>query len=341
MQYFAEIPFDSAVFIFDGGEVIRVDSTEDIERPAESAASRGVRFTLSAPNQEDVSWTPLIMDRAAMREIRRHIPSSWRQVSYDLWIDDSDDEETTTSDLISRYRVPPKVAAALQQDMPEVFSHVVKGIDCHLIETQRLLVLPTEIDPDSYYSRLRSRPRVSRLAVQQKAEKLKTILGETLARYANLSQSLDRTFPLRVFEAQGSAKLSEGTLRQELRVLDERREALMASGILDSDFRPVSLRAGNIEPGVAMALEIYVKDTVDKLDVFNDLRAKVDLFKDLISNRFFGQDAPHRSRERFQDHISQRNRCSTRQIIFWRAASAYPDIRPSVRGHRQFSDSNR
>jgi hypothetical protein len=140
------------------------------------------------------------------------------------------------------------------------------------------------------YERNRPRGRVSRLAIQQKADKLKSILRETLARYANLSQSLDRTFPLRVFEAQGSAKLSEDELRQELRGLDERREALMTSGILDTDYRPVTLRAGNIEPGVVMALEIYVKDTVSKLDVFDDIRSRIDLFKSLISARFIDKE---------------------------------------------------
>ncbi len=60
----------------------------------------------------------------------------------------------------------------------------------------------------------------------------------------------------------------------------------MTSGILDTDYRPVRLRAGAINPGVSMALEIYVTDTSSKLDVFDDIRSKIDLFKELISKRF-------------------------------------------------------
>jgi predicted ATPase len=105
-------------------------------------------------------------------------------------------------------------------------------------------------------------------------------------RLSNLSQSLDRSFPLRVFEAQGSGTLSQDLLRQELRQLDERRDALMKAGILDTEYKAVTLRGGNIEPGVAMALDIYVRDAVKKLDVFNNLRARLDLFKELIEKRF-------------------------------------------------------
>jgi hypothetical protein len=159
------------------------------------------------------------------------VPPQWHQVAFDLWIDQTDGEELTLSELQSRYSLPTKLVAMLQQDVPEEFSTLINGIDCHLIETQRLLVLPasTEMEDDSRWQFVQPRRRIrgSRLAIQQKAEKLKAILKDTLTTYANLSRSLDRSFPLRVFDAQGSAKLSEDQLRQELKHLDERREALI------------------------------------------------------------------------------------------------------------------
>jgi predicted ATP-binding protein involved in virulence len=60
----------------------------------------------------------------------------------------------------------------------------------------------------------------------------------------------------------------------------------MSAGILDPEYKAVTLRPGNIGPGVAMALEIYVKDASQKLDVFNSLLSRVDLFKELIERRF-------------------------------------------------------
>jgi hypothetical protein len=85
---------------------------------------------------------------------------------------------------------------------------------------------------------------------------------------------------------QQPASSSQEVLRAELRNLDDRREALMSAGILDTQHEAVTLHGGHIESGVAMALEIYVKDAVRKLDVFNDLGARLDLFKQVIERRF-------------------------------------------------------
>jgi hypothetical protein len=84
--------------------------------------------------------------------------------------------------------------------------------------------------------------------------------------------------------------MSQDELRQKLNELDQRREALMAAGILDTDYQPVTMRSGEIERGVAMALEIYVRDAIKKLDVFNDLRARLDLLKELIEKRFIDKN---------------------------------------------------
>jgi len=277
-RYIAGIPFRLAAFYFTGGETVTLHQRED-----------GMEFAIKAPGRKLITWSPSVIDERLAREVRRYVPNQWRQISPDVWEDQTDGEELTLLELIVRYPVPAKVAAALEERAPAEFRNLVGAIDCHLIETQRLLVLPPGEEGDGTYFvgyPDQRRRRDARLAIKQKASTLKAILKDTLTKYANLSQSLDSTYPLRVFEAQGSANLSQEQLRQELSRLDERREALMSAGIMDADYRAVKLKGGNIEPGVAMALEIYVKDAVDKLDVFNSLRARLDLFKELIDRRF-------------------------------------------------------
>jgi predicted ATPase len=280
--YIADIPFSVATFNFTGGEVVTLVRTVD-------ADSRSLNFALHRPNKESIYWAPAMVDARLAREIRRHIPRQWEQVGTDLWVDETDGEELTFRELARRYPIPTKLAAALEQTTPDEFRALIGAIDCHLIETQRLLVLQAgggdSSDEFNEYNP-RRRARDARLAIQQKAQKLKAIFKDTVTTYANLSQSLDSTYPLRVFEAQGSANLSQDQLRQELSSLDERREALMSAGIMDTEYKAVKLRDGNIEPGVAMALEIYVKDAVQKLNVFNNLRSRLDLFKELIDKRF-------------------------------------------------------
>jgi predicted ATPase len=289
--YFLDIPFRFAEFLFTGGETIKLVLIDGPDKLTDRSG-RWVEFLLSAPGQDTTSWAPPLFRGAASRELRRYIPAQWQQIGPDLWVDRRDGEEVTLSELADRHHIPPKILSELQSDLPEFYATLINNIDCHLIEAQRLLILPPsdieviEEDSETGYVRHRRTSRVSRLAIQQKAQKLRAILKDTLASYATLSQSLDRSFPLRVFDSQGSPKLPQDQLRLELKQLDERRDALMAAGILDTDYRTVTMRSGNIEPGVAMALEIYVKDAVQKLNVFNDLRARLDLFKELIETRF-------------------------------------------------------
>src|SRR5262249_4867712 len=156
---------------------------------------------------------------------------------------------------LERYRVPPRLSSNLQQELPEDVAKLINEVACHLIETQRLLVLPSgAVDEELEFERFnrpRRRMRGSRLAIQQKAKKLKTILKDRLTAYADLSQSLDRSFPFRVFKAQPFSNLNQDQLRRELNELDGRRQALMSAGILDRESQAVTLPDGSIQPGVA------------------------------------------------------------------------------------------
>jgi predicted ATP-binding protein involved in virulence len=281
-SYFFDIPFHVATFSFNDGQSIEVKRSEEGEYPS-------IVFILRPGNGTDtvVNWTPAVANGPMIREIRRHLPPQWQYEGPDRWVDETDGEELSFEELTERYRFPPKLLASVSPPLPDEFAALISRTDCHLIETQRLLVLQSggsAAAHDFEYSRRRARD--ARLAIQQKAQKLQAILKDTLTAYANLSQSLDSTFPLRVFEAQYQANLSQDELRQALTRLNERRAALMAAGIMDSDSKEVTLAGGNIERGVAMALEIYVEDASQKLDVFNNLRSRLDLFKELIDKRF-------------------------------------------------------
>lgn len=290
-NYFAEIPFRKAEFRFHDGRSIVIDRKE--REPAEERnadddqgdgpSSVSIRITLTSPGKEDFRWVPKNTDRQLRREIRMHIPSSWRYVGGDNWVDRVDGEVVAQQEIIERFGVPARIAA-LKSDVPKEIGELINDIDCHLIETQRLLVLPTNIDDTETLYTTHRRFRESRLAIQQKALKLKAILKDTLSESANLSQSLDRSF--RVFEARGPAQLSQRELREELESLDQRREALMSAGILDKEYEAAKIPAGNIDPGRVVALEIYVSDAKKKLDVFTNIRSKIDLFKEIIESRF-------------------------------------------------------
>jgi predicted ATP-binding protein involved in virulence len=290
--FFSDVLFRSAAFVFDSGE--RISISQVPKTTVEESPDGTTEFRFEAPQRGPIIWRPSIGDARVSRELRRYVGPVWHQIGPNLWHDERDGEELTTIELIERHRIPEKVRESLRESLqlnaPKEITNLLARTDCHLIETQRLLVLSSSsADDDDDYVYVQPhgrRPRISRIAIQQKAQKLRSIIKETIGKYASLSQSLDRSFPLRLFEAQGTPAVTQDQLRAKLKGLDGRREALMKAGIQDTEYKSVSMQGGNIEPGVARALEIYVSDAVDKLDVFNDLLARLDLFKELIANRF-------------------------------------------------------
>ncbi len=63
----------------------------------------------------------------------------------------------------------------------------------------------------------------------------------------------------------------------------------MDAGILDASFEAFAIPIGNLEnlePGVAKVLEIYIDNSTDKLHIFDTLLEQIELFRQLINERF-------------------------------------------------------
>lgn len=306
--YFISIPFHRAEYHFEGGKVVSVEVSQQspspietrdgLPRPPSKIENRSIKLTLQIRGRLAKQWVPVQMDPHSreLRELSRKLPFL-EQSGPDEWIDKRDGEKRTLQEVITRHRrqLPERLIEQLRQlsTEPEMFLKLISLIDCHLIETQRLLVLRTsdsimpEDDFRSYgYSSGRGVDE-SRLAITQKAEKLKKILQDKLAEYATLSQSLDRTFPRRVIEDKSAVVLSEQELEDGLAVLDKKRSSLMAAGILDKKHERERVPfVKELRPGVAKVLEIYVHDTTLKLNVFEKILAQINALKELTESRF-------------------------------------------------------
>ncbi len=61
----------------------------------------------------------------------------------------------------------------------------------------------------------------------------------------------------------------------------------MEAGILDSEAdTPVTLPEGPIEDAISRVLSVYANDTLNKLNFLSKLQARIELFIELISQRF-------------------------------------------------------
>jgi predicted ATPase len=253
-----------------------------------------LQYRMETPGGESFSWEPVTLEltQGNANRIVRTLPFLTR-AGPTRWTHDHTGEEYSIARIAEEYsdRFPDDFFRGTNE--PPSLKQLLSSVDCHLIETQRLLVLEPAIE--RHYAvymgeQVRTRRRVgSNLVVLQKAQTLADILQKTLTDYATVSQTLDRSFPRRVLEFQGPSTISETTLKAQFDDLDEKRKALMTAGILDTEYDPVSIQAGNIQGDLARVLEIYIRDTTQKLEVFDDLRAKIALFQELIRDRFIGK----------------------------------------------------
>jgi len=213
-------------------------------------------------------------------------PETWRQLNTG--------ETLTLEDVLERYSedlIPTDDAS--QPAHPDWFLDIRKAIPVRFINTDRLYVTDDDrprravINGSRYFHRpvgvSRSEP-----AVERYSRELSRTIREALARYGELSQSLDRTFPARLVNEPPISGVTTESLRAKLTEIEERRKLLVAAGLLPSEEpqRSALLGLERVDESKLGVLAVFAKDAEQKLGVFDDLFKKVDLFQRIINSRF-------------------------------------------------------
>ncbi len=204
-----------------------------------------------------------------------------------IWLHKPTNEIISYEEVIERYRDELPMLPRIKKDIPEWLNDIHKETSVRFIETQRLIA----------YKRP-SRPREDVIkygyvpAVKKYTEDLINLMQAKLAEYANLSQSLDRSFPLRLVKSDnvGSAynkdKLKDA-LKKELESLEQKRKRLEEVGILDKEQTEVGAFLNmDIEENKIPVLSVYVEDVKKKLATLDELANKIELLFKIINNRF-------------------------------------------------------
>jgi len=282
---FSSHKFSYIVYKFTDGTEVRVDQTlssaEEV-RVEKQRPKITLRITDSHGRAED--WVIKTSDpRRDSVQLERYLSFLTRR-GPDLWTHDVTGEMYTLQEALETFgdQLPEPYKDRWFGKVPDSLEQLVKNIDCHLIETQRLLILRDERIDHAYYEPSRS----STLAISRKAQKLKEIITADFGKYATLSQSLDRSFPRRVISDPNRKPYED--LKERLQDLDRRRTELMNAGILDTETdEQVALPEGEtIDPSMARILSIYAEDNDRKLLSLSGLLKKIKLFKQLIDERF-------------------------------------------------------
>jgi len=275
---FQSTEFGSVEFCFDDGSTVHIDKPSDVDGETDVSDTMGLRFVTSVPGDKPETWFPRSRDIAGARNrsLDSYLPFLTR-ASARTYLHDHTRQMMSIQEVLDAYgdRLPEQVLRAYSEPPSPALGKIIAQIDCHLIETQRLLVF----EADEF-----RRSPGSTLAISHKANVLKDIIAKELALYASTSQSLDRSFPKRVL--QWTTMLPPEDLRANLARLDDIRKELMDAGILDPEADDALPPFETTDGAIAAVLNVYVKDSHDKLDVLAKLKGRIQLFINLINGRF-------------------------------------------------------
>ena len=278
----ARMPFKELHILFDDGSSLTVVRTPDESSPQLSYVTSDHQKKIFTPGPH-IRAQDLPFSLGAIEDIVPDLEqigsSEWRNV-HTGDILELDDVMTTYGEVLS-----------LDVDMPEHnlsiptwLKEIRASLPVRFIDTERLT------DLSAYGRRLRHRrpyPHTTpERTVRRYSDRLARMVQQTLANYATLSQSLDRTFPARLVEETTTQALSIEHLTQVLAEVEKRRSEIVESGLLLQEHESLSVPAiDTIDKSRRGVLAVYAQDARHKLSVFDDLYGKVNAFVRIANAR--------------------------------------------------------
>ncbi len=175
------------------------------------------------------------------------------------WIQGESDNPISFSEILEeREKVLLNTKADLKKEHFEL-SKILGSLPTYLIKEQRLISDSNETTIFNY------------------AKRVKNLIKIFTEKYIKLSQELDSTFPTRLLNEKG--RISEQEYKQRFNELSRKQEKLRYYGILD-----VTRENSGYAEENAKVLLVYLNDTAQKLDIYDQLLVKLDLFNNILND---------------------------------------------------------
>lgn len=288
IDFLKRVEFSSILFKFDDSTQLYAFkksfqiSTSSIEKKPKSIAY--ISFKL-VENGEEKEFDPMLNEDEYTQAIKdavtktRILPFLERKTS-DTWIDRRSDIEISFDEVMERYgsRIFQRVGL-LEFTVPDQVKAIVEQIDVRLITADRLTV-QKKVERSYGEDGIKIEQKVAVLAADI-SKKIK----ETIQKYALLSQSKDRTFPLRVIKS--TSPLSVEEIKDKMVQLEQKRKQFVETGLLEEENDiDIAELVESITESNRQTLSLYAIDTEEKLNALASLSESIRLFQSLIEKTF-------------------------------------------------------
>ena len=116
--------------------------------------------------------------------------------------------------------------------------------------------------------------------IEGSAIELKDLLNRYLQKSYSITQQIDSSFPKRLLNEKGTLSVNE--FNKRFKSLKEKQEKLKRFGLSESEQEIPDYDEKN-----ASVLLVYLKDSEEKISVFNGLLSRLELFTDILNERRF------------------------------------------------------
>jgi predicted ATP-binding protein involved in virulence len=271
-------PFHSISLTFDDTSELNV-----IKSPAEGDGIQ-CTFALSKGGepQEIKRWLIDINKATAASIVQQRLPHL-RQIDSEFWEDVTDGEIISSQELSRRYGIEaeteanPEISRWLRQSM--------SSVNVRFIEAQRLM----RAAPVTAGQRRIHRGNIpDATAVNNYSRQLATRIQALLGEYAERSQRLDQSFPVRLletFQTENQQPIADDELSRRFAALDSKRSRLRESGLLEKEDQIVQLPT-YVRSEVKQVLNVYLNDVTQKLGVFDETLNRIELMREILDEHF-------------------------------------------------------
>ena len=277
------VPFTEFALDFDDGSAIAVSKNVDDLPPEEPSEKRHpliIRYTEGGVEKGHYQPPHHVESRLKNEIIEwldRRIPGLDR-VAQDRWRYRPTHEMISTEQVMERFgdMLPPSLVLT-PTNAPEWMQKLNTSIRVRLIETQRLVMVPTA---QSEYEETGIGP-----AIVMHSEEFATRIASQESEYGALSQSFDRTFPIRYVQQKTKISMSDEELRNRFQNLESKRARLEEAGLLEKEKTGFELPL-EMDEATRGVMSVYVRDIEEKLSVFDGLAARINLFSQIVNDHF-------------------------------------------------------
>lgn len=279
--YFKSLVFSKIIVTLDDNKSIKIDKYQ-LNDDKEVVFS----FLDNAEVIETFEYN-LKVDQEFVKAVERFLPLG--RVDKDRWIDHRTNKVLYIDEVISEYssQLPIEYRHNIQVKT-EKANGILNSINVHLIREQRLF---KKVGSTDVHYRGERDQTVMIETIQTYSDELKRLIAERTQQSYVIAQTLDSSYPSRLISEK--KKVSKIEYNDTFAKLKDKQDKLKKYGLYENTREALDYNEDD-----AKALFVYLNDLEKKLEVFDEVLEKLDLFSNILNERRFTFKSINISREK-------------------------------------------